>query len=512
MEGLKALNAFERQNLESVATARPIRASNPKRSGKMERIMQKGMREVADLHIQFLGKCIEAIGSSLAYARSTAKSVAVHPRDCECCTTERTKRGPNPLEINFAVDTKINQAAQQLFSDLWGTTDINAQTPIQRTLYELVQEALADGYAQAESAWEKRAAKDEAWAAANPFPASPIKPTANMRWLQQIQERGFTNVRDKVFQQLTPDLKQSIYEQVASGLDVRQIAENLYSSFGAGGVVGPFTTGSGYLWQWQRLVRTEAHNAVFHANNEEFLDTGAVAVRWSKATNSCKICDGIASFNSGYYPITSIPEPPHPNCRCSTNPVFNLPKGITVGGTTTPVVPVADPSKPVGPAGTGTGKAILSGKHGLSKEELEEFTAHANAKLKEYGINDDITIKFFSKGAADGFVPFDVDKENIKELYLKNRDNGKILGGNDGISPEKMKRVFNHELMHVRQINSGMLKNTSTHMVWDGREIITRADFIKVNKRIGSKSRDIAKKAFDEYRAWPWEVEARAAE
>jgi hypothetical protein len=330
MEGLKALNAFERQNLESVATARPMRASNPKTSGRMERIMQKGMREVADFHIQFLGKCIEAIGSSLAYARSTAKSVAVHPRGCECCTVERTKRGPNPLEINFAVDTKINQAAQQLFSDLWGTTDIHSQTPIQRTLYELVQEALADGYAQAESAWEKRAAKDEAWAAANPFPASPIKPMANMRWLQQIQERGFTNVKDKVFQQLTPDLKQSIYEQVASGLDVRQIAENLYSSFGAGGVVGPFTTGSGYLWQWQRLVRTEAHNAVFHANNEEFLDTGAVAVRWSKATNSCKICDGIASFNSGYYPITSIPEPPHPNCRCSTNPVFNLPKGITV--------------------------------------------------------------------------------------------------------------------------------------------------------------------------------------
>lgn len=294
--------------------------------------MQRCMKDVATAHMDFLGKVIEAIGGEITDARKQ-KAVETHPRGCKCCNVDVITKavGPSPVEVGLTVDKKINQAGNQLFSDIWGVgTDIHAQTPLQKSLFELVNEALADGYAQAAAPWEKRAAKDEEWAASNPFPLAPIKPTANMRWLQNIYSDGFTNVKDKVFKQLVPSIKQSIVDQVAAGLGVSDIAKNLYSSFGPGGVAGPFSTGSGYLWQWQRLVRTESHNAVFVANNEEFKDCGAQWVKWSKAVNSCKLCDARASHNQGYYDIDDVPPPPHPNCRCSTNPVFNLPVGVTV--------------------------------------------------------------------------------------------------------------------------------------------------------------------------------------
>jgi len=282
--------------------------------------MAAGMVKVADAHIEFIRACIEAIGGEMSAARAANKAVYVPTKD-ECCGVDhlqdRVKRvGGNNL--SFAVDQKVNQAANQLFSEIWGTTDIHAQTAIQKTLYELMNEALADGYANAEAAWDALAAKDQAWADANPFPDAPVELTADHKWVQGIQDDGFTKVKNKVFQQLTPDIKNSIINGAAQGFTTEQIAASLYGQFGAS-----------YLWQWQRLVRTESHRAVFTANNAEFKDTGCQWVRWSAAINRCKLCSAIQTTNEGYYKIDEVPEPPHPNCRCTTNPVFDLPHSIS---------------------------------------------------------------------------------------------------------------------------------------------------------------------------------------
>lgn len=319
------MNQFELEATRKQLSARPLRASNPKVSGKMERSVDTCMVKVATAHMRFMESVFDAMGVKISKVRDSSKAVFVPISRERCCEHEPDglKEAIKAAELTTSLDLAINAAGNQLFSEIWGVTNIHAQTPIQKSLWEIVNLALKDGFAQAASAWEKRAAKDQAWADSNPLPNAPIKPTPEMAWMQEIWNGGFTRVRDKVFNQLIPSLKQSIAEGIASGLSMEQIALNLYGSFGPGS-----SAGSGYLWQWQRLVRTEMHNAMFRSNLEEFKDCGAKWIRWSSAVNNCKICAGIQATNSGYYPLEKCPVPPHPNCRCSTTPVFNLPRGV----------------------------------------------------------------------------------------------------------------------------------------------------------------------------------------
>jgi len=477
--------------------------------------MQAGIERVAGYHMDFLGKVFEAIGApKLATIRESAKAVTVHERGCACCSPSLPPTTTKAdVSISLAVDTAIDRAAQQLFSDVWGyNVDIHAQTPIQKTLYELVKQSVADGFANAEKAWEKLAAKDEAWALSNPFPEVALVPTAEMKWMSEIYEGGFTNVKDHVFKSLVPNLKKSIVEQFGAGLTVREVAENLYSSFGPGGADGPYSTGSGHLWQWQRLLRTEAHNAVFAANNAEFKDTGARYVQWSRATNSSKCrCITIAAFNNGYYAIDDVPEPPHPNCRCSTNPVFNLPKGVTVADSSpkpepvAPVVPTPEPEplKPVGPKGTGAGKATFTGKHSLSKEELADLQAHADAKLKEYGINDDVTIAFTSGKNGGGAISLFKNQRKVTAMQMASKP-----------VHVSHKDVISHELKHIEQVNSGRFwVNANGDKVWDDRVAVTQSEFTRtMNKMSGKTAKTQAEINFyyNKYQNWPWEAEAYA--
>lgn len=287
--------------------------------------MQATMIAIGNSHMDYLASVIGGLDVSMSTVRSNAKAAPETITKAQCCEHEHHEHTKAAPSLGIILDTVITTAGNQLFSDIWGTTNIHANTILQKSLYELMNESLANGYNQAEIVWQQRAAKDQEWANSNPFPDLPLKVTADMRWVQAVQDRGFTQVRNKIFQDLEPKIKQQIADGVTRGLSNREIAQDLYSKF------GPSTAdGSGYLWQWQRLARTEAHHAVFQANNEEYKEVGAVAVRWNAAINRCPLCEAIQSNNQGYYPIDNIPSPPHPNCRCTTTPVFTLPKAVTV--------------------------------------------------------------------------------------------------------------------------------------------------------------------------------------
>lgn len=317
------LNDLEISALENNGSSRPMKANSPASAMRLNIIVSTGARKAASAHLEFIKSCIEAIGADWDKARSAAKPTK-SPTTHDCCHDDAGQLIDGTKEftgLSIKVDQDINQAAESLFQDLFGVSalDLGAETIIGKTLAQVINESIQDGFEQAEKEWKKRAAKEKEWAASNPFPDAAIEPTPEMGWLRNIYNDGFTRVKNKVFQQLTPLVKRTIAQGVAAGKTMQQIAEELYSQHG-----------SGYLWQWQRLIRTESHNAAFQANLEEYRDCGAIAVRWSAALNPCNVCQAIQSRNQGYYPIESVPRPPHPNCRCHTTPVFSLPFGIVV--------------------------------------------------------------------------------------------------------------------------------------------------------------------------------------
>ena len=300
-----------------------MKANSPVTAMKLNNIVKQGARETAAAHLQFIKACIEAIGGDWSKARASGAKAVKSPTHHDCCHDDTNELIDGTKEftgLSLKVDHDINTAAESLFQDLFGASAaLSEETIIGKTLAQVINESIQDGFAEAEKKWTERAKKYKEWAASNPFPDLPIEPTPEMSWLREIYNGGFTKVRNKVFQQLTPLVKNAIAQGVANGKTIAEIAEGLYSQHG-----------SGYLWQWQRLIRTESHNAAFNANLAEYEDTGAKAVRWSAAINACKLCQGIQAHNLGYYAINAVPQPPHPNCRCHTTPVFSLPFGIVV--------------------------------------------------------------------------------------------------------------------------------------------------------------------------------------
>jgi hypothetical protein len=295
-----------------------MRANSPAAARKMEAIAKRGAMATAAEWIGFVGKVIEEIGGpGLATLRAASKSAPAAPTREQCCTPLQYIGKADPPGVSLSLSKAIDALAEQLFSGVWGATDLFSETALQKTLFELMNEALADGYAQAAKSYEALAARDAAWAAANPLPEAPIKPNPDMKWIQKIQDNGLESVKNTIFKRLVPDIKRAIGKATTEGKDIRTISQDLYEK-----------EGKAKLWQWQRLVRTEGHNAVFASNNAEYTDCGAKWVRWSAAVNDCPICAEIQAKNFGYYKTENVPSPPHPNCRCTTTPVFNLPAAL----------------------------------------------------------------------------------------------------------------------------------------------------------------------------------------
>jgi len=324
----KGLNEAEREALNG-RTGRPMRGSR-----KIEGIVKRGEIRIASAHMDFIAAVLQALpGPSIeSVRRSASKSIHVHTHD-ECCApiTKAAFTPQQSAQISAQLETlagkdivlEVDKAAQKLFDEVFGgSVDMFAATLYKEMLREVVLDALQDGFDRAVIAWEREAARSRAWALANPLKRVLLEVTPQHAWLQGLYDSGFGLVKDKIFRDLTPTIKDTMLKGLAANQNYTTIAQNLYEQ-----------QGKNYLWQWQRLVRTEMSGAIQKSNIEQYKEMGIGYIKWSAAPGRCAICDAIARANDGYYSLDAAPVIPwqtHPNCRCTALPVSRLPSGVTV--------------------------------------------------------------------------------------------------------------------------------------------------------------------------------------
>lgn len=68
----------------------------------------------------------------------------------------------------------------------------------------------------------------------------------------------------------------------------------------------------------ERIARTEMARVQDDAQMSSFKKYGFKYVLWVAEPSACRICQDIASYNNGIYPVDDVPYiPAHPNCRCA---------------------------------------------------------------------------------------------------------------------------------------------------------------------------------------------------
>lgn len=92
------------------------------------------------------------------------------------------------------------------------------------------------------------------------------------------------------------------FEALATGLNISKEVDNA-------------------LRQFHAQVKQWADNVTDEATMDAYIERGIKKVKWKTEEDSrvCKIC---GERNNEIYPIKSVPDKPHVNCRCYLLPVF----------------------------------------------------------------------------------------------------------------------------------------------------------------------------------------------
>ena len=135
-------------------------------------------------------------------------------------------------------------------------------------------------------------------------------------FVNEIYDRGFQYVTSKITYSVLGEVADSIVRGLDAGRTWKEIATRIHQR-----------VGTGYLYHWQRLVRTEMTFAYYTTFTERYEQAGAQFVQLSVSMGACPICVGL----KGYYRMGDQPRIPletHPNCRCIYTPYFRLPEGV----------------------------------------------------------------------------------------------------------------------------------------------------------------------------------------
>lgn len=103
-----------------------------------------------------------------------------------------------------------------------------------------------------------------------------------------------------------------------SGLTWKEISQNIFDK-----------VGTGFMYHWKRLVRTEMTQAYYQAFKQRYTENGVNYVKLSVSIGACPVCVDL----DGYYVMGTEPgltAKTHPNCRCVYLPFWNLPEGASV--------------------------------------------------------------------------------------------------------------------------------------------------------------------------------------
>ena len=331
--------------------ARPIRFGN----GKLEPIAKDFYKKCARVHIDWFNgvlkilnlpqpKVVKSLENSIEWSTDgfTDEDYKEVLHSVKC--------GPNckhgvVIEKGFAEDIALNSEFQMRFGpgidaeldkltqgiiDLLVTRDFDPRKEIfTGGTFDTIIGAGDVSVAELAAQYKRQSA---AWKRMNPkslptrFVLDP-----NKQWVQNLYEQGYGLVRGKYFPGVsktgTPFLsavKKIMLNSLKKDppLTAQQTSSLLMRR-----------AGTGALWQWNTLVRTEMSSAIDRTSKETYEEEGVRYVKYSAAPGACDVCRGFASSNNGYYAIEDAPRvtaDTHPNCRCLSIPQWNLPKGVTV--------------------------------------------------------------------------------------------------------------------------------------------------------------------------------------
>lgn len=298
-------------------------ASRPMRWRKAEHLAKRFVRAIMDAHVD----CIAGIISDMP-GNDTWASVARSNKAMNITEKKLTPEQLNRLlaEAGEVIDpillAQVKHRIGAMQNRIW-PEDSNPETVADNTLLqgdfpkyqgEAFREGMDEAYRRLQSFGGAEFSDN--------FIGVTFQYNPNSIFVQKMYTEGFKYVTAKITKDFMPEVLKVMMKGVAAAEPWNVIAGNLYKE-----------VGTGYLWQWERLVRTEISRAFDLSFQEEFKNYGAEYVKWSAAIGACPICTDIANTNRGYYPIDDrprIPEDTHPNCRCDLIPVYNLPKGVTL--------------------------------------------------------------------------------------------------------------------------------------------------------------------------------------
>lgn len=273
-----------------------------------ERQARKFVRRVMDRHMVAVGDIIQALPGSDTL--ETARKVYVPPSEVQelyeslvrLLGSDTVQRILNAVESEAADMFSANGTG--IFPDEYGNT---WNVGIEEANRKLATRAKYDVYGQ--TLFDDPTIVQQVWDADN-------------RYKQKLLTEGYDLVRAKLTRDFLPEAMTVIADGLRADLPWDAIAKNIYRE-----------VGEGYLWQWQRLVRTEMVKAFDLSFTAQYEAYDVEFVKWSAVSGRCPVCDERATNNGGYYKLATapwIPESTHPNCRCEKIPYWNLPAGVTL--------------------------------------------------------------------------------------------------------------------------------------------------------------------------------------
>ena len=221
---------------------------------------------------------------------------------------------------------KVDEAADEFVKKMVGDTpgfdlDGTKAATWDKYIWRLIQRVYRAAYNTARKAWKYFADRSRAWANANPWiwERDAIIKT-EMEWVAQIGRNGFKRVTSSITKEFLGRAKRKMVDSFLKETPWTTIARDMNREFGTGG-----------LWHWQRLVRSEMADAIPRIQTARYKTMGVKYVRHSASHGRCDTCDGYATGNggTGIYKIDNAPDiigDTHPNCRCHRLPIFRLTK------------------------------------------------------------------------------------------------------------------------------------------------------------------------------------------
>jgi len=303
---------------------------NLKPPSKLNGIAKRGLADTAQRHVKYTrqiwGIASELIPDLPALGAVRANTKAIEDHTCGPNCNHAKDKDFTPSEMAdieaefrriygdgaaFLIDQQGEEAVRDIVGN--GVADHSniSKNPIfiAMLLRGIVETARIARY-KAEAAW-KRLGRTA------PLPGGPI-PLAGEPWIMELEATGFQLVKDKYMKLFSTEIKQIMVNGFNQNLSADQVASALNRR-----------AGTGALWEFRRLVRTEMTRAINETSRRQYEENGVTYMKYSVAGSACPDCIELAEKDTGYgqglYLVNEFPAIPtitHPNCRCYGYPVF----------------------------------------------------------------------------------------------------------------------------------------------------------------------------------------------